>query len=135
MLQERLIEATFNQTNFWFIFFSFLWHKILVLIFNMFIYMRKLAIQNLLKYMGDTSDFYQSASKSDWYYCFLFIGLLFTCRHIPLQFKNRLWTTVVLFHCWNLIWGQTNNNYSLYLLQFLTVSVNVRLCYICFPYS
>jgi hypothetical protein len=31
-------EATFNQTNYWFILFSFHWHKILVLIFNKFIY-------------------------------------------------------------------------------------------------
>ena len=32
---EMLTEVTFNQTHFY---FSFLWHKILVLIFNMFIY-------------------------------------------------------------------------------------------------
>ena len=36
--REILTKATFNQTNFWFIYFSFLWHKFLVLIFNMFIY-------------------------------------------------------------------------------------------------
>jgi hypothetical protein len=53
---------------------------------------------------------------------------------IPLQLKNRLWTTVVLFHCCTLIWGLTNNNYSLYLLQFMTVSVNIRSCYICIPW-
>jgi hypothetical protein len=35
---------------------------------------------------------------------------------IPLQLKKRLCTTVVLFHCCTLIWGLTNNNYSLYLL-------------------
>jgi hypothetical protein len=40
------------------IFFSFLWHKIIVLILNMFIYIyiqmyiRRLAIQNSLKCMG-----------------------------------------------------------------------------------
>jgi hypothetical protein len=36
--REMLTEATFNQTNFWFIHCTFLWHKILALIFNMFIY-------------------------------------------------------------------------------------------------
>jgi hypothetical protein len=44
---------------------------------------------------------------------------------IPLQFENRLWT-VVVFHCCTLIWGLTNNNYNLYLLQFMTVSVNIH---------
>jgi hypothetical protein len=38
VLQEMLTKATFNQTNFWFIIFSFLWSKILALIFNMFLY-------------------------------------------------------------------------------------------------
>jgi hypothetical protein len=33
-----LSEATFSRTNFWFIIFSFLLHKILALVFNMFIY-------------------------------------------------------------------------------------------------
>ena len=33
-----LSKATFNKTSIWFIFFSFLLHRILVLIFNMFIY-------------------------------------------------------------------------------------------------
>jgi hypothetical protein len=54
---------------------------------------------------------------------------------IPMQLENRLWTTVVLFHCCTLIWGLTNNNYNLYfkLLQFMTLSVNIRSCYICIP--
>jgi len=30
--------------------------------------MGRLAIQNSLKCMGDTPDFYRSASKSDWYF-------------------------------------------------------------------
>jgi hypothetical protein len=40
MRSANMTEATFNQTNFWFIYFSFLWHKILILIhvFNMFIF-------------------------------------------------------------------------------------------------
>ena len=37
VLQEMLTEATFNQTNFLLIFFHFC-DKILVLIFNMFLY-------------------------------------------------------------------------------------------------
>ena len=51
VLWEMLTKATFNQMNFLFIFFSFLWHKILFLIYNMFIYMWRLAIQNSLKCM------------------------------------------------------------------------------------
>ena len=50
-----------------------------------------------------------------------------------MQLKNRLWATVALLHCCNLIWGLTNNNYSLYFLQFLTISDNLRLCYIFIP--
>ena len=53
---------------------------------------------------------------------------------IPLHLENRLWNTVVLFHCCTLIWGLTNNNYNLYLLQFMTVTINIRSCYICIPY-
>jgi hypothetical protein len=43
--------------------------------------------------------------------------------------KNKLWTTVAFLRCCNLIWGLANNNYSLYFLQFLTISDNLRLCY------
>jgi hypothetical protein len=42
-----------------------------------------------------------------------------------IQLKNRLWTTIAFLHCCNLIWGLENNNYSLYFLQFLTVSIYV----------
>jgi hypothetical protein len=51
-----------------------------------------------------------------------------------IQLKNKLWTTVAFLHCCNLIWGLANNNYSLYFLQFLTISGNLRLCYIFIPY-
>jgi hypothetical protein len=63
--------------------------------------------------MGDTPDFYRSASKSDWYYCDLFIEL-FTCRQvwtlIPLQFKKQevgIWRVKKRFprygvHIWSL---------------------------------
>jgi hypothetical protein len=60
-----------------------------------------------------------------------------TLTHI--QLKNKLWTTVAFLRCCNLIWGQANNNYNLYFLQFLTtlshcISGNLRLCYIFIPY-
>jgi hypothetical protein len=42
----------------------------------------------------------------------------------------QFWTTVAFLRCCNLIWGLINNNYSLYFLQFLTIGVNLRLCYI-----
>jgi hypothetical protein len=45
-----------------------------------------------------------------------------------------LWTTVAFLCCCNLIWGLANNNYSLYILQFLTDSGNLHLCYIFIPY-
>jgi hypothetical protein len=50
-----------------------------------------------------------------------------------IQLKNRLWTTVALLPCCNLNWGLANDNYSLYFLQFLTDSGNLRLCYIFIP--
>jgi hypothetical protein len=39
-----------------------------------------------------------------------------------IQLKNLLWTTVAFLRCCNLIWGLANNNYSLYFLQFLTIT-------------
>ena len=96
-------------------------------------YLSRLVIQNSLKGTETLQIFFQSASKSDRYFfinCYLFIEL---STLIPLQLQNRLWTTVVLFYCCTLIWGLTNNNYNLYLLQFMTVSVNIRSCYICIP--
>ena len=51
-----------------------------------------------------------------------------TLTHI--QLKNKLWTTAAFLRCCNLIWGLANNNCSLYFLQFLTISGNLRLCYI-----
>ena len=55
-----------------------------------------------------------------------------TLTHI--QLKNKLWTTVAFLRCCNLIWRLANNNYSLYFLQFLTISDNLRLYYIFIPY-
>jgi hypothetical protein len=55
-----------------------------------------------------------------------------TLTHI--QLKNKLWTTVAFLRCCNLIWGLANDNCSIYFLQFLTISGNLRLCYIFIPY-
>ena len=131
MQREMLIEATFNQTNFWFIFsqscdikseFSYIICS----------YLWRLVIQNSWKW-----DFYWSDRyfylKLRSIYIEVFICWQTSVNVIPLQLKNRLWTTVILLHCCTLIWGLTNNNYSLYLLQFMTVSVNIRSCYICIP--
>ena len=55
-----LSEATFSRTNFWFIIFSFLLHKILALVFNMLIY-AKVGHSKFVEMHGDASDFYRSA--------------------------------------------------------------------------
>jgi hypothetical protein len=55
-----LSEATFSRTNFWLIIFSFLLHKILALVFNMFIY-AKVGQSKFVEMHRDASDFYQSA--------------------------------------------------------------------------
>ena len=74
VLREMLIEATFNQTNFWFIFFSILGHKVWVLIYNMFIF-EKVGHSKFVEMHGDTSDFFQSASKSNRYFFLLLIAI------------------------------------------------------------
>jgi hypothetical protein len=84
----------------------------------------------------DASDIYPSALV--FYTRHHLSNCLFTYRRVftHIQLKNKLWTTVLvafLRYC-NLIWGLANNNYSLYFLQFLTISGNLRLCYIFIPY-
>jgi hypothetical protein len=101
-------------------------------------YLRRLVIQNSLKCTETLHIFFDPLPNPIGIFfinCDLFIELLLTdlSTLIPLQLENRLWTTVVLFHCCTLIWGLTNNNYNLYLLQFMTVSVNIHSCYICIP--
>ena len=138
-----LSESTFNKTNFWLIFFSFLWHKIIVLISNMFIY-AKVGNSKFVEMHVDASDIYPSAlvyytrHRPDWVNITIYRTVylhtdmcLQTLTHI--QLKNKLWTTVAFLRCCNLIWGLANNNYSLYFLQFLTDSDNLRLCYIFIP--
>ena len=100
-------------------------------------YLRRLVIQNSLKCTETLHIFFDPLPNPIGIFfinCDLFIELLLTdlSTLIPLQLENRLWTTVVLFHCCTLIWGLTNNNYNLYfkLLQFMTVSVNNTWCFI-----
>ena len=61
-IMQGTMGNIFNRTNFWLIFSPFLWHKILVLIFAMFIflYMWRLTIQNPLSFemYEGVSDFY-----------------------------------------------------------------------------
>ena len=52
-----LTKATCNQMNFLVIFFSFLWHKILFLIYNMFIYV-KVGNSKFVEMRENASDFY-----------------------------------------------------------------------------
>jgi hypothetical protein len=106
--------------------FSILWHKVWVLIYNMFIF-EKVGHSKFVEMHGDTSDFFKLRS------IYRTVADRLVSTLIPLQLENRLWTTVVLFHCCTLIWGLINNNYNLYLFQFMTVCVNIRSCYICIP--
>ena len=55
-----LFEATFNKANFWLIFFSFLWHKIIVLISNIFIY-AKVGNSKFVEMHGTLSGIYPSS--------------------------------------------------------------------------
>ena len=53
------------------------------------------------------------------------------CKRYCIQNKKIDWATIALFHCCNLIWGLTNNNYSLFFFSFwLTVSI-----YVCVIFS
>ena len=99
--------------------------------------MRRLAIQNSLKCMGTLQIFI----VPHWYFILntglilrsieLFIYIqTYANVNAYMQLRNRLWTTIALFHFCSLIWGLTNYNYSLYFLLFLNDSVNIRLYYI-----
>ena len=102
--------------------------------------MGRFAIQNLLK--PNSSDFYLSASKPNLYFI-LTTGLIVrsiyrtvymqTGVNVNISPKNRLQQFYSIVA--NLIWDLTNNNYSLYFLLFLTISVNIRLCYIFIPWQ
>ena len=100
-------------------------------------YLRRLVIQNSLKCTETLQIFFDPLPNPISIFFYYLRSIYRTVadrplsKLIPLQLENRLWTTVVLFHCCTLICGLTNNNYNLYLLQFMTVSVNIRSCYIC----
>jgi hypothetical protein len=81
--REMLTEAIFNlQTNFWFIYFSFLWHKILVLIFNMFIY-AKVCHSKFVGMLQIFIDLHPSLIGILFLKLrsFIYTVELFTCRH------------------------------------------------------
>jgi hypothetical protein len=84
--KAMLTKATFNQTNFWFIFFSFLWHRIWVLIFNLFIH-----VYAKVGHSKIVSDFYRSASKSDWYFILVEeqLSTYFTCFNFSVHVYIR----------------------------------------------
>ena len=128
MLTELFVQSYFQQSEPLIYIFSFLWHKIMFLIFNIFIY-AKVGHSKFGEMHRDALHFYRFA-------------LVFYARHrvnitiyrtvyfqtlMHIQLKNILWTSVALFHFCNLI----NNNYNLYCLQFLTDSIH--LCYIFIP--
>jgi hypothetical protein len=128
-----LSETTFNKTNFWFIFSHFC---------NIKSELCEDCNSKFVEMHVDASDIYPSALVLLFYtrhrvnitiYQTVYLHTdmwLQTLTHI--QLKNKLWTTVAFLRCCNLIWGLANNNYSLYFLQFLTISGNLRLCYIYF---
>jgi hypothetical protein len=74
VLQEMLIEATFNQINFLFIFshfcdikskFSYLICSYYKIAYKLY---AKVGHSKLVEMHGNTSDFYRSTSQSDWYF-------------------------------------------------------------------
>ena len=91
--------------------FSFLWNEILVLIFNMVIYMQRLAIQ-----IEDAYKFFLYIDQHPGNNCVLFIEL-FTNRHVSAIKKNySIFIPIIAIWLWGL-----RNNYLFYnLLQFLT---------------
>jgi hypothetical protein len=133
MLTKLFVRSYFQQNKLLIYFFSFLWHKIIVLISNMFIY-AKIAIQNSSDIYPSALVFYTRHQVNITIYRTVYLHTdmcLQTLTHI--QLKDKLWTTVAFLHCCNLMWDLANNNYSLYFLQFLTISGNLHLCYIFIP--
>jgi hypothetical protein len=141
MLIELFVRRYFQQNELLLNIFSFLLHKIIVLISNIVIY-SKVGHSKFVEMHVDASDFYRSTlviytRQQDNITIYRTVNL-HVYRHVQtlmhMQLRNKLWTTVALFHFWNLIWGLTNNNYSLYFLQFLTDSVNTCI-YVCAIFS
>jgi hypothetical protein len=88
--------------------FSFLWNEILVLIFNMVIYMQRLAIQFVEMHCTRT---HQGNN------CVLFIEL-FTNRHVSAIKRNNYSIFIPIVAIW--LRGLRNNYLFYNLLQFLT---------------
>ena len=99
--------------------FSFLWNEILVLIFNMVIYMQRLAIQFVEMHCTRThKSFFFYIDQHLGNNCVLFIEL-FTNRHLSAIKKND--QSVFLFQLLQFDYEDLRNNYLFYnLLPFLT---------------
>ena len=86
--------------------FSFLWNEILVLIFNMVIYVQRLAIQFVEMHCTRTHKFFLYIDQHPGNNCVLFIEL-FTNRHVSaittvflfqlLQFDYEVWEIIIYF--------------------------------------
>ena len=132
MLTELFVRSYFQHNKLLIYFFSFLWHKVIVLISNMFIY-AKIGNSKFVEMHAIASDIYPSALV---FYTrhrlilrsielFIYIQ---TCVNVNAFQIKKIWTTVASLHCCNLIWGLANNNYSLYFLQFLMGTVAIYVC-------
>ena len=97
--------------------FSFLWNEILVLIFNMVIYMQRLAIQFVEMHCTRTHKFFLYIDQHPGNNCVLFIEL-FTNRHVSAIKKNNYSIFIPIVAIW--LWGLRNNYLFYNLLQFLT---------------
>jgi hypothetical protein len=119
MLTELFVRSFFQQNKLLVYFFSLLWHKIIVLISNMFIY-AKIGNSKFVEMHGTLPDIYQSA-------------LVFYTRHrVNIMIYRTVYLhpdmckhTVALLHCCNLNWGLANDNYSLYFSFWLAVKIYV----------
>jgi hypothetical protein len=96
--------------------FSFLWNEILVLIFNMVIYMQRLAIQCVEMHCTRTHTFFLYIDQHPGNNCVLFIEL-FTNRHVSAIKKNNYSIFISIVAIW--LWGLRNNYLFYNLLQFL----------------
>ena len=144
MLTKLFVRIYIQQNKLLIYFFSFLWHKIIVLISNLFIYLCEDCNSKFVEIHVDASDIHPSTLV---FYTWRRVNItiyrtvylhtnmtlcLQTLTHI--QIKNKLWATVAFLHCCNMIWGLANNNYSLYFLQFLTIPLSVAI-YVCAIFS
>ena len=103
--------------------FPFLWHEILVLIFNnMFIYMLRLVVQFVEMHCTRTHQIFIDLHPGN--DCVLFIEL-FTNRHVSAIKKNNYSIFIPIVAIW--LWGLRNNNLFYNFLQFLTFVLYILL--------